>query len=109
MQVNSAQDYLTMRKRQIIAATYNTTPPPQSRKRNEVHLSVMANNSSLYQRFIIPTLAPGVGGRIGGATFTSQCCLTNGALGAPGTFQVVNTKGGLEVQDLNLAMSYRAT
>jgi hypothetical protein len=104
------QDYLTAKKRQIIAATYNTTPPPQSRKRNAVHLSVMANNATQYQRFIIPTLAPGVGGAIGGATFTSMCCLSNGALGAPGTFQTVNTKGqNLRVQDLNLAMSYRAT
>lgn len=109
MQVNSAQDYLTRRKRQIIAATYHTTPPPQSRRHNGVFLSAMANNASRYERFIIPTLAAGNAGRIGGATFTSFCCLSNGAARAPGTFLTTTTQGQLRIQDLNLAMSYRAT
>lgn len=92
MQVNSAQDYLTERKRQIIAATYHSTPPPQSRKRNGVHLSAMANNATRYQRFIIPTLNAGSAGAIGGATFTSLCCVSN-AIGAPGTFNTVTDRG----------------
>jgi hypothetical protein len=89
MQVNSAQDYLTMRKRQIIAATYHSVPPPQARKYNNVYLSAMANNATQYQRFIIPTLAQGSAGSIGGATFSNMCCLSNSAVGAPGAFQTV--------------------
>jgi len=91
MQVNSAQDYLTQRKRQIVAATYHSKPPPQSRKHNGVFLSAMANNATQYQRFIIPTLAPGAGA-IGGATFTNLCCVSN-AIGAPGTFNSVTDRG----------------
>jgi len=92
MQVNSAQDYLTQRKRQILAATYHSKPPPQSRKSNQVFLSAMANNATQYQRFIIPTITTGSGGAIGGATFTNLCCLSN-AIGAPGTFNSVTDRG----------------
>jgi hypothetical protein len=92
MQVNSAQDYLTQRKRQIVAATYHSTPPPQSRKHNHVFLSAMANNATQYQRFIIPTSTTGSGSKIGGATFTNLCCLSN-AIGAPGTFNSVTDRG----------------
>lgn len=89
MQVNSAQDYLTMKKRQIIASTYNSVPPPQARKYNNVYLSTVANNSTQFQRFIIPTLAQGSQGSVGGATFSSLCCLSNSQVGAPGAFQTV--------------------
>jgi hypothetical protein len=89
MQVNSMQDYVTMKKRQILAATYNSVPPPQARRSNALHLSVMANNATQYQRFIIPTLAQGSAGSIGGATFSNMCCLSNSAVGAPGAFQTV--------------------
>lgn len=109
MQVNSAQDYLTQQKRRIVAATYHTTPPPQSRKYNSVFVSAMANNATKYQRFIIPTLAAGSAGSLGGATFTSVCCLSNGAVGAPGAFQTVTAEGNVRIQDLNLPRSYRAT
>ena len=109
MQVNSAQDYLTQQKRRIVAATYHKTPPPQSRKHNGVFLSAMANNATQYQRFVIPTLAAGSAGAIGGATFTNLCCLSNGAVGAPGAFQSVTTQGSVRIQDLNLPRSYRAT
>ena len=92
MQVNSAQDYLTMKKRQIIAKTYHTTPPPQHRKHNSVFLSAMANNATQRQRFIIPTLAPGAGA-IGGATYTNWCCLSNSSSAAPGAFATTTDKG----------------
>ncbi len=82
MQVNSAQDYLTSRKRQIIAATYQTlADPPQSRRTNEMYTSVVANGAQQRERFVAPFQgAPGsvnVGGRIGGATYTSRCCLAS--------------------------------
>lgn len=89
MQVNSTQDWLTQKKRQIIAKTYNSTPPPQSRKYNSVFLSAVANNATRHERFIIPTLAAGMAGPIGGATVTSMCCLSNSATGALGAFQKV--------------------
>ena len=106
MQVNSAQDYLTMRKRQIVASTLYSRPPPQSRKYNYVFTSATANGATQYQAVNrINTSA--WGSAAGGRSFVSLCC--SGAVGAPGVFQVVNTQGQLRIQDLNLAMSYRAT
>ena len=105
MQVNSAQDYLTSRKRQIVAATVYSTPPPQSRKYNYVYTSVEANNASRYQA--VNTINTSAwGSAAGGRTFVSQCCLGSNILG---TYSVVNTPGQLLVRDLNLAMSYKAT
>jgi hypothetical protein len=103
MQVNSAQDYLTNRKRQIIAATYNSTSPPKSQRHNSVFLSAAANGVSSYQRFIIPSQ---LNTQMGGARFTNLCCTVTGLLG---TFPSVTSEGGLRAQDLNLAMSYRST
>lgn len=95
-----------MRKRQIVAATLYSTPPPQSRKYNYVFTSATANGATRYQK--VKTLnASAWGSAAGGLSFVSLCCA--GATGAPGTFQVVNTQGSLRTQDLNLAMSYRAT
>jgi hypothetical protein len=80
MQVNSAQDYLTARKRQIIAATYQTiADPPQSRRTNEMYISVLANGATQRQRFVAP-FQGAQGGASGGATYTSQCCLTGGPI-----------------------------
>ena len=107
MQVNSAQDWLTRRKRQIVAATYHTTPPPQSRKYNYVFTSALANGANQRQRFIVPP-TPGTS-TIPSATYSSLCCLSNGQTGAPFTFSTVTTQGSLLARDLNLAMSYRAT
>ena len=91
MQVNSTQDWLTMKKRQIIAKTYHTTPPPQSRKHNGVFLSAMANRATGYQRFIVPP-NPGLANPTA-ASFTSFCCLSNGQTGAPGVFSTVTNQG----------------
>jgi len=80
MQVNSAQDYLTMRKRQIVAATYQTrATPPQKRRTNEMFASVVANGATQRQRFVAP-FQGAWGGASGGATYTSQCCLTGGPI-----------------------------
>ena len=106
MQVNSAQDWLTRRKRQIVAATYHSTPPPQSRKYNYVFISAMANGANQRQRFIIPP-NPGLSTNAG-ATYSSLCCLSS-SLGAPFAFSTVTTQGSLPIRDLNLAMSYTAT
>lgn len=76
MQVNSAQDYLTARKRQIIAATYQRiAAPPQKQRNSTMYTSVVANGATQRQRFVAP-FQGARGGRIGGATFSSQCCLT---------------------------------
>lgn len=107
MQVNSAQDWLTQRKRQIVAATYHTTPPPQSRKYNSVFLSAEANSATTRERFIVPP-NPGTS-TIPSATYTSLCCLSNGQTGAPFAFSTVTTQGNIRIRDLNLAMSYAAT
>jgi hypothetical protein len=82
MQVNSAQDWLTAKKRQLIAKSYHTTPPPLSRRHNGVFLSAMANNATQRQRSVP-----------GGATYTSLCCLSNGTTGPPGTFSTTTTQG----------------
>jgi hypothetical protein len=105
--VKSAQDWLTQKKRQIIAKTYHTTPPPQSRKYNSVYLSAEANSVSVRERFIVPP-NPGLS-TVPGATFTSLCCLSNGQTGAPFAFSRVTTQGNIPIRDLNLAMSYKAT
>ena len=91
MQVNSAQDYLTMRKRQIIAATFYSTPAPREQDRPSDYLSVMANNATIRQRFITPT-ASAWGSVPGTATYTNFCTSCEASSGAPGTFTVVNTK-----------------
>ena len=107
MQVNSAQDWLTHRKRQIVAQTYHTTPPPQSRKYNYVFLSAEANSASVRERFIVP---PNPGrSTIPGATYSSLCCLSLGQTGAPFAFSRVTTQGNIPIRDLGLAMSYKAT
>ena len=99
MQVNSAQDWLTLKKRQLVAKTYYSTPPPQQNKLNSVYLSTVGNNATTRQRFIIPTVSAW-GGVPGTATFSNYCTGCETATGAPGTFQVVNTKDVLSIQAL---------
>ena len=54
MQVNSAQDYLTMKKRQLVSTSYYSTPPEQKNKTNSVYLSAVANNATIRQILYIP-------------------------------------------------------
>jgi hypothetical protein len=91
MQVNSTQDWLTKQKRRIVARTYHTVPPPQSRKYNYVFLSAMANRATQRERFIIPP-NPGIANPTA-ASFSNECCLSNGNSSAPGVFAVVNNHG----------------
>lgn len=92
MQVNSAQDWLTMKKRQIVAKTYHTTPPPQSKKYNSVFLSAMANNATQTQSFVVPEVS-GWGSVRGGKTTSNWCCLSNDSSAAPGTFATTTDHG----------------
>jgi hypothetical protein len=69
MQVNSAQDWLTARKRQIAAATYHAIPPPQSLRTASLFTSVLANRATQIRRRVT----------------ASECCLSNGSTAAPGT------------------------
>lgn len=92
MQVNSAQDWLTAQKRRIIARSYHVTPPPQSRRDNAVFLSAMANGATQRERFVAP-FQGAWGGASGGATYSSLCCLSNGTVGAPGTFATTTDRG----------------
>jgi hypothetical protein len=75
MQVNSAQDYLTQRKRQIIAKSLAVAPPPQKRRTNTQYIGVLGNKSQQYTRFVggmgINAYYPAVLGK----TYTSSCCV----------------------------------
>ena len=105
MQVNSAQDYLTARKRQILAATFQSRPAPQHRRTNATFISVEANGATQRQRFILPTVSAW-GGVPGTATYTSQCCLSS--TGAPGALGIV-VDGGVVRFNVIPPMSVTAT
>jgi hypothetical protein len=107
MQVNSAQDYLTMKKRQLIASTYYSTPPEQKDKTNGVYLSTTANNATVRQILHVPAPS-GWGDAPGGITVTSWCAGCERATGAPGTFQVINLKDIVSRQALR-PIGVRAT
>lgn len=106
MQVNSAQDYLTARKRQIIAATFHTRPAPQQRRTNAAFVSAMTNGATQRQRFIVPA-ASAWGSVPGTATYTSQCCLTT-TTRSPGALGIV-TDGGVVRFNIIPPMSVTAT
>lgn len=92
MQVNSAQDWLTRHKNRIIARTFNIDPSPQSRRTNTTYTSLIANAATQRQRFVAP-FQGARGGASGGATYSSECCLSNNATGAFGAFQVATDRG----------------
>jgi hypothetical protein len=108
MQVNSMQDYVTMRKRQIIAKTFYSTPPEQRNKTNSLWLSTVGNNATVRQRFILPNPSAWGDAPGGPATFSNWCTGCSAASGAPGTFQTVNTKDVLNRQALQ-PIGVRAT
>lgn len=107
MQVNSAQDYLTLRKRQVLSATYYSTPPDQKDKTNSLWMSTVGNNATTRQRFITPT-ASAWGSVPGTATFSNWCTGCSRSAGAIGTFQIVNTKDVVSRQALT-PIGVRAT
>jgi len=88
MQVNSAQDWLTKTKRKILARNINTDPPAPSEKSYATYLSAVVNGATQRERFVAP-FQGARGGASGGATYSSECCLTNGATGAFGAFFVI--------------------
>lgn len=96
MQVNSAQDYLTMRKRQILAASYATTPPEQQNKTNALFTSIEANAATVRQVLHVPAPS-GWGDAPGGITVTSWCA---GCAPFTGVFTTVNTKDVMTRQAL---------
>jgi hypothetical protein len=104
MQVNSAQDYLTLRKRQLISATYSSTPPEQKDKTNGVYTSTVANRATTRQRFILPAVSAW-GGVPGTASYTNWC---SGCEAFSGVFSVINRKDILSRQALR-PIGIRAT
>ena len=75
MQVNSAQDYLTQMKRQIIAKSLTSSPPPQKRRSNTQYIGVLANKADRYDIFVAGVGMNTVGPATLGKTFTSFCCV----------------------------------
>ena len=104
MQVNSAQDYLTLRKRQLISATYSSTPPEQKDKTNGVYTSTVANRATVRQVQAVP-VASAWGDAPGGTTVTSWC---SGCEAFSGVFSSVNTKDVVSRQALR-PLGVRAT
>jgi hypothetical protein len=96
MQINSAQDYLTMKKRQLISATYASTPPEQKDKTNTVYVSTVANRATTRQVLHVPAPS-GWGDAPGGTTVTNWC---SGCEAFRGVFSTVNTKDVVSRQAL---------
>ena len=102
MQVNSAQDYLTMKKRQLIAKSYYTLPPPQAKRYNNVYTSVRGNNATQYQRVIVPAKF-GATASVTATSFTNWCC--SNTSGVPGVFATINERNFQTLRDISLPMS----
>jgi hypothetical protein len=80
MQVNSAQDYLTQVKRQVISKIYAADPPFGKNKIPSTYLSLKANAATRYQ-LNVAAACRGNNTCTGlGRTNTSQCCTQSGAL-----------------------------
>ena len=86
MQVNSAQDWLTKRKRRVISKSIAVAPPPQSQRTNALYTSIEANGATVRERFVAP-FQGAAGGPSGGATYSSECCVVT----LP--FTVTNNRG----------------
>lgn len=80
MQVNSAQDYLTRHKRNVIAKIYTADPPAGKNKIPSTYLSLKANGAAQVHL---------IAGRLGrgnnvcttlGETTVSYCCSQSGAV-----------------------------
>jgi len=78
MQVNSAQDYLTQVKRQVIAKTYTTEPPFGKNKIPSTYLSLKANNASRHQLTVAAACRGNNTCSQLGETTTSHCCSQGG-------------------------------
>jgi hypothetical protein len=78
MQVNSAQDYLTQVKRQVIAKTYTADPPFGKNKVASTYLSLKANNATQYQVNVAAACRGNNTCSGLGKTNTSHCCSQSG-------------------------------
>jgi hypothetical protein len=80
MQVNSAQDYLTRHKRNIIAKTYTADPPAGKNKIPSTYLSLKANGAAQVH-LIVAAACRGNQTCTGlGESTVSYCCRQNGAV-----------------------------
>jgi 16S rRNA G966 N2-methylase RsmD len=80
MQVNSAQDYLTQVKRQVISKIYVADPPFGKNKVPSTYLSLKANNASRHQMTVAAACRGNNTCSGLGETNTSQCCTQSGAV-----------------------------
>jgi len=80
MQVNSAQDYLTRYKRNIIAKTYTADPPAGKNKIPSTYLSLKANAASQYQLTVAAACRGNNTCSQLGETTTSHCCSQSGGV-----------------------------
>lgn len=96
-----------MKKRQVIAATYHVTPPPQKRRTNAMFMSAMANGATQRQRLVVPQVS-GWNSVLGGATYSNWCCLSNASTAAPGTF-TTTTNAGVVLFNIIPPLSVTAT
>lgn len=69
MQVNSAQDYVTKRKRQVIAKQYVSNPGNAQRRNNTVYASLVGNKATQRERFIVPVQGTPA------TLYSSACCV----------------------------------
>ena len=98
------QDYVTKKKRQILAATFYSTPPPQQGKTNGVYLSTVANSATQRERFILPS--PGAPGTPPGrASYSSFCSACASASSIPGVLTVVNVKDFHKTRQLPMSVN----
>jgi hypothetical protein len=75
MQVNSAQDYLTQVKRQIVAKSLALSPPPLKQRSNTQYIGILANKSDQYDIFVAGIGINSVGPATLGKTYRSFCCV----------------------------------
>ena len=75
MQVNSAQDYMTQMKRQIIAKSLALSPPPLKQRSNTQYIGIVANKSDRYDMLVAGVGINTVGPATLGKTYVSFCCV----------------------------------
>jgi len=79
VQINSVQDYVTQKKRQIVAATFQLNPPPAHRRYNYVYTAVKGNKASQFERNFVPGQVYNTNlVSLGPVQYTNLCCLTAG-------------------------------
>jgi hypothetical protein len=74
MQVNNTQDYISQKKRQIIAKSISVASPQQKSRTNQLYLAVAGNGADQYNRFVSAPGRNNIYGAPLGKTFTSVCC-----------------------------------